>query len=271
MQPQDTIVAFTDPTYIIQLPETITNTLPTTDLVHISDYTHDHVSQDEQIIAQTSVPECKLYHDSVHKPESLYSKTRYDFLVRHSKVNGALKTLFCHTLVNRFLYLSHYTVSVVQPGFNRMYDTLLRTFYWRDMHNDVYRTVQYCLSCAKIRGSPLQHQQHLKIFEPDGPLEFVELEILGPLPKITSGNRFFPVITDWYRKITNTGPLSKKTASATAYIFLTRWIYNFGIADVFLTVNGSNVMCKFFSTVCFALLIQQVFTSYFHPQANVQT
>lgn len=58
MQPQDTIMTFTDTTDIIQLPETTNDTPPTTDMVLLTDSLDFHypVSQDELINDQTADP-----------------------------------------------------------------------------------------------------------------------------------------------------------------------------------------------------------------------
>lgn len=108
MQPQDTVMNLIDTTDIIRLPNTTTDRHPTAALVLLTD-SRDllyPVSQDEMINTQKTDPECKQYHVSVDKTESVYFINRYGFFVLHSKVDGAVQKVIPHTFVNLFLYPS---------------------------------------------------------------------------------------------------------------------------------------------------------------------
>lgn len=122
------------------------------------------------------------------------------------------------------------------------------------MCNGVIRTLQNWSSCAKNRGSPLQHQQNhnLELFQPNRPLEFMAMEILGTLSKTDWWNRLRIEITDWYRKLTKTVTLAKKTASVTADSILTYWVYKFWIPYYLLIENRSDFIFTFFGTICYA-------------------
>jgi hypothetical protein len=56
------------------------------------------------------------------------------------------------------------------------------------------------------------------------PLEFVAIDILGPLPKTFHGNRFLLVISDRFFNLTITIPRMKTTALAVAKEFCTHWV-----------------------------------------------
>jgi hypothetical protein len=51
------------------------------------------------------------------------------------------------------------------------------------------------------------------------PLEFVAIDILGPLTKTAHGNRFLLVISDRFSKLTRTTPMRTTTALAVAKEF----------------------------------------------------
>lgn len=55
------------------------------------------------------------------------------------------------------------------------------------MAGDVYKTDSNCHSWSKNR-SKLKYKLHLQLLFETGPLEFVSIEILGPLPKKKKGN-----------------------------------------------------------------------------------
>lgn len=77
-----------------------------------------------------------------------------------------------------------------------MYDTTRQQFYWLHMASDVYEYVIICTSYVKNRGKQYVYAKHLKLFPPSGPLEFVAMDIIGPLPRTIHGNEFVLVITN---------------------------------------------------------------------------
>lgn len=88
------------------------------------------------------------------------------------------------------------------------------------------------------------------------------MEIIGALPKTDSGNRFLPVITDRYTKLTNTIPLVNQTAFDTDDEFLIHWLYKFGIPDSLLTYNGSNFNSTILVAICCGIQIQAGLNSF---------
>lgn len=81
-----------------------------------------------------------------------------------------------------------------------------------------YSTVFSCFDCPKI-GTELRHQRKLELFLPNGPLEFVAIDILGSIPRTRSGNKFVVVITGKYFKLTQVIPTTNITSSEVANFF----------------------------------------------------
>ena len=88
-----------------------------------------------------------------------------------------------------------------------MYYTIRREYYWPNMAAEIYETVKECHSCAAVRGILTKHQKYLKLFPAAGPLQFVAIDLLGPLPKSKKGNTVVLVITDRFSKICRAVPL----------------------------------------------------------------
>jgi Integrase core domain len=138
------------------------------------------------------------------------------------------------------------------------------------MASDVYEAVSNCDACAKNRIIEKAKTNPLKLFPAEGPLEFVAMDILGPLPRTKHGNRFLLVITDRYSKVTKTIPLRLITALSAARAFLYHWVYAYGAPLSILTDNGPQFTAKFFQAVCAELGVKKVFTTASHPQTNGQ-
>lgn len=169
----------------------------------------------------------------------------------------------------RHLLLSHYHLLAGHSGQRRMYDTMRRDYYWPHMANDVAEIINQCQSCARNRGH-VKLQRQLQLFPASGPLEFVALDILGPLPKTKKENLYVVVMTDRYSKLTRDIPTSSITTTAVKYIFSEHWINPHGIPAFVLTDNGTLLVSKFFATLCTHLGLKQLTTTAYHPQTNGQ-
>jgi hypothetical protein len=108
------------------------------------------------------------------------------------------------------------------------------------------------------------------MFPPDRPLEFIAMDILGPLPLTARGNRFVLCIGDRFTKLAVAVPLPDQTASSVAYAFVDRWVAYYGIPVTALTDNGAAFASKFFRVLTNILGVRQVFTSAYRPATNGQ-
>jgi hypothetical protein len=81
---------------------------------------------------------------------------------------------------------------------------------------DIHQFVQNCASCARKRLVTQKKTNYLKLFPPSAPLEFVSIDILGPLPETKEGNIFLLVMVDRFSKLTRTVPLRTIIATEVA-------------------------------------------------------
>jgi hypothetical protein len=87
------------------------------------------------------------------------------------------------------------------------------------MNKEVEETDRHCTVCAKNRVTERKRTSFLKLFPASGPLEFVAMDILGPLPKTEHWNGFLLVLSDRFSKLTQTVPLRTITALGVAKAF----------------------------------------------------
>jgi hypothetical protein len=110
-----------------------------------------------------------------------------------------------------------------------MYAAMRRRFYWMNMYKEIEYTVRHYTVCAKNRVTERKWTSFLKLFPASGPLEFVSMEILGPLPKPDAknehGNRFLLLISYQFSKLTRTVPLRTVTALGVAKAFCDAWVF----------------------------------------------
>jgi hypothetical protein len=150
-----------------------------------------------------------------------------------------------------------------------MIQTISRAWYWPSLARDVTEFLKRCPSCAarRLRRGP-HRTTNLNIFLSIGPLEFIAMDVLGPLPNTKNNNRFCLVICDRFTKVSIAVPVPDQTASTCAQAFADRWICYYGVHLIMHTDNGSNFASNFFSVLTHILRIKDVFTSPYRLSTN---
>ena len=191
-------------------------------------------------------------------------------MCRRAQKENAEQLISPKTLRRQALLLSHYPRLAGHPGGSRIYQTLRRKFYWPLMALDAYQTFRQCSSCTRERITLRKHATCLSLFPAQAPLEYVAIDISGPLPKTNDGHRYLQCITDRYSKIVRTIPLKNITAATVAQDFCEHWVFHFGPLPHLLSDNGGQFTAKFFQDVCAILRIRKLFKTDYHPQTNGQ-
>lgn len=200
---------------------------------------------DELVIEQSKDPYCRSIRRQIDRGDEIpFLEDDRGLLVRRAPLDDRLQIVVPASLRQRTLYLSHYPQASGHPGGTRMYYTLRRTFYWPSMSLDVHTCARQCTSCARERVQLRKHTALMKLFPASKPLEFVGIDILGPLPRASNGSRYLLVITDRYSKITRTVPLRTITAYTVAKAFKSHWVFPYGPPVNLLPDNGGQFASK---------------------------
>jgi transposase InsO family protein len=147
-----------------------------------------------------------------------------------------------------------------------MYSELRELFYWPRMAIDINRYVSSCASSVKKSLRVARKTMKLKLFLPSAPMEYISMDILGPLTKKDKGNRFLLMVSDRFSKLTRAHPLASTTAEIVAKTIFDGWVAaGYGIPQVLMTDNGTKFVSKFFQSFCRILGVKQVFTSAYRP------
>jgi Integrase zinc binding domain/Integrase core domain len=176
-----------------------------------------------------------------------------------------------HALRERVLSLTNYPRSSVHPGGTRLFASLRRDFFWPPMAADCRAFVTLCPFCARkeLKGKR-RSTKFLKLLPPSGPLEFISIDILGPLLKTKSGHQYLVINSDRFSKLTRAVPVRNVTAETVEIAFFNEWRSLYGIPLVLLSDNSPQFASRFFQAVCATVVVEQLFTSTYHPQTNSQ-
>ena len=227
----------------------------------------DPLTVTEVRVSQTDDELCRVL-----LAKGLVSEDDRGLLCRTSSLDGAVQMLVPKALQSRCMSLFHLPRIAGHPGGTKMYTQMRRSFYWPHMAADISSYVAACPSCVKKSLRISRKTTRLQLFPPNAPMEFVAMDILGPLTTSTKGNRFLLVVTDRFTKLTRAYPLASTVAEVVAKVFFDGWVAaGYGIPNILLTDNGTQFVSKFFQTFCKILGVKQVFTSAYRPSTNGQT
>ena len=230
------------------------------------------ITIDEIRAAQKEDAECQNIRKKIAEGEPTpYCEDERGLIIRIAQVDGAKQILIPKSLRQRALYIAHYTPAAGHPGVSRQFYTMRQDMYWPQMAADIREVSKQCHACCAERVKLRQHAAPMKLFPASGPLEFVAIDILGPLkPAAQDGSKFVLVMTDRFSKLTRALPLRSITALKVAKAFVQHWICSYGPPQYILSDNGSQFTSKLFLFVCAQLGIKNVFTATYHPQTNGQ-
>jgi Integrase zinc binding domain len=192
------------------------------------------IQMKELIRDQAEDPECirAARHTGA---DSLINYNEHGVLVRRAPLDGSIQILVPASLRPNLLHLEHFPRTAGHPGITRMFRLMRKNYFWSERAHDVAETVRNCSTCAKNRVKERKRTSFLKLFPASGPLEYVFMDILCPLPKTDHGNRFLLVITDRFSELTRTVPLRTITALVVAKAFCENCVFAYGAPRYVLT------------------------------------
>jgi hypothetical protein len=85
-------------------------------------------------------------------------------LFRNAPLDGSKQIVVPLSLRPRLLRLEHFPVVAGHPGVSKMYASMRRKFFWKEMYKDVEETVRHCTVCAKNRVTERMRTSFLKLF-----------------------------------------------------------------------------------------------------------
>lgn len=108
----------------------------------------------------------------------------------------------------------------------------------------------------------------LKPISPGGPWEKLGIDIVGPLPMTTKGNKYILVCCDYLTKWPEAFAIPKADAENTAEVLIKGLITRFGLPRTIISDRGTNFLSGLLKYIYARLDIKKNTTSAYHPQAN---
>ncbi|XP_014912289.1 uncharacterized protein LOC106962397 [Poecilia latipinna] len=182
--------------------------------------------------------------------------------------HGELQQLVLPRKVRKtVLTLGHSVPWAGHLGKHKTIARIKRCFYWPGLHKDVASFCKSCPQCQKTstRFAARAPLQPLPII--NTPFERLGMDVVGPVEKSKSGNRFMLVITDYATKYPEVFPLKSVKAKTVAFC-LVQFFSRVGFPKEILTDQGTNFMSKLLKDVYKLIGIRGLRTTPYHPQTD---
>ena len=152
-------------------------------------------------------------------------------------------------------------------GKNKTADRVRQRFYWPTLFKDVEYLCKSCAECQKCstRRGPRAPMVPLPIVQE--PFKRIAMDVVGPLPRSRSGNRFILVICDYATRYPEAFALKSVDAEHVAEALVTLFS-RVGMADEILTDQGTNFTSKLLAELYRLLHVKALRTSPYHPQTD---
>lgn len=167
------------------------------------------------------------------------------------------------------LHLAHAAPLAGHLGVRKTLDRLLHYFWWPKMHASVADYLQSCHVCQlvgkpnqKVPVAPLQPIPVVGI-----PFHRVIIDMVGPLPRTSSGNQYLLTILDVATRYPEAIPvpsIHSKVISRRLLDFFTR----FGLPKQIQSDRGTNFTSNLFKQLLQDLGVEQLLSSAYHPQSQ---
>ena len=167
----------------------------------------------------------------------------------------------------KVLEVAHTHMLAGHFGRKKTFTRLSAKFLWPRMWVEVKEYVRSCKRCQKASRkdkarAPLQPLQC-----ESEPFSKVAFDLLGPLPRSTSGYKYILTMMDMYSKFPAAIPL-KKVDNNTVIEAMMEVFSSYGLPKVLLTDQGSVFTSRLTKAMCVQFQIEKIQTSPYHPQSD---
>ena len=129
------------------------------------------------------------------------------------------------------------------PGQSETLKRVADRYYWPEIKKDVSEFVRAC-KCQSIKVHKHTHLPPAHRPIPVKRFSQVMIDVVGPLPRTTTGMTYILTIIDRTSRFVQAVPMKEATAESCCQAFLEGWVALFGLCDQAITDNGNTFISK---------------------------
>lgn len=260
-------------------------------LLYISEYTSDiqYVSGPANIVAdafsrvETIICPTTLNYEEIARAQSadsqvtlLRTNNNNNVELKLMPIPGSDNGIWCETsttYVRPYLPLEFRknafdsVHNLSHPSKRTMRKLMSSKYFWPTMNKDINMWSTTCVPCQ--RAKVYRHTvSDLQSFPPCDRFEHIHVDIIGPLPTTSSGQRYCVTIIDRFTHWAEAFPVSNIYAETVARVIYEGWIVRFGCPVKLTSDQGRQFESSLFTELMKLMGINKIRTTSFHPQAN---
>ncbi|KAM7303540.1 DDE-type integrase/transposase/recombinase [Ixodes scapularis] len=154
-------------------------------------------------------------------------------------------------------------------GYSRTLARIREKYYWPKLPKTVHFYTRSCHECQRRKKPPTKPAGLLHpIAPPTVPFQQIGMDLLGPFPPSTQGNRWIIVATDYLTRYAETKALPVGTAVEVAKFFIESIVLRHGAPEVLISDRGSSFMAQLTQEILRLSHTSHRRTTAYHPQTN---
>jgi transposase InsO family protein len=165
------------------------------------------------------------------------------------------------------LKLAHSIPLAGHLGRDKTTRRILQRFYWPTVHRDVAEYCRGCDACQKTAGKKVPKAPLIPLPVISQPFERIAMDIVGPLQRSGSGNRFVLVVCDYATRYPEAVPMKHIDAASVAEE-LVKIFSRVGVPKEILTDQGTNFTSHLLTELYRMLHVRPIRTTPYHPQTD---
>ena len=193
---------------------------------------------------------------------------------RHVKQDGTAEymQLIVPLSLRREVYYQMHDSSIGggHMGGKKTREKTQQNFYWYKMKEDINSYVSSCDTCAQSKKPNKMPRAHLGSLEVGAPMDRLNTDFVGPLPKTPRGNRYILVVSDQFSKWAEFLPVPDQTARVCAKSIFDEVICKWGCPLSIHSDQGGAYESDLFKELCQLLEVRKTRSSVRRPQGNGQ-
>ena len=156
-------------------------------------------------------------------------------------------------LRNTVIWQTH---RLAHAGINRTLNRVRLNWYWPGMTADIRRVIKTCEVCQTAKSGGLHSNRHRHRIHASRPWQKVAIDLVGPMPITSLGNKWILVLTDHFTRWQDAIAIPDATAPPCARILDERVFCYMGLPE------------QLMQELCMLWGVIKTHTTPYHPQAN---
>ena len=153
-------------------------------------------------------------------------------------------------------------------GVNKTLEKIRARFYFLNLPQVVEKWCRQCELCSSRKSPSKRPRAPMQLSMASSPMERIAMDILGPLPATSRGNKYILVVGDYFSKWKEAYPMPNMEATTIATFLVNEFICRFGVPQYLHTDQGRNFEASLMKEMCRLLGIKKTHTTPYHPQSD---